>query len=75
MKVSFTIPEDIVEIAVAMIEAKTVESQRGKETLGLAIEKAKAAPCVELDSAEIFDDQQLVVLIGLAVAAVSACMK
>ena len=74
MKVSFTIPDKTVEIALAMIRAKA-ENQRDTETLELAIRKAKDAPCVELDSAEVFDDQQTVVLIGLAVAAVSSCMK
>ena len=74
MKVSFTIPDATVDIAVAMIRAKA-ENQRDVETLELAIQAAQQADFVQLDSAEVFDDQQAVVLIGLAVVAVSECMK
>ena len=74
MKVSFTIPDATVDIAVAMIRAKA-ENQRDAETLELAIQAAQQADCVQLDSAEVFDDQKTVVLIGLAVAAVSNYLK
>ena len=74
MKVSFTIPDATVDIAVAMIRAKA-ENQRDVETLELAIQAAQQADFVQLDSAEVFDDQQTVVLIGLAVAAVSNYLK
>ena len=76
MKVAFNIPDTTVDIAVAMIRAKAVDdSPRDKETLELAISKAKQADCINLDSAEIFDDQQAVVLIGLAIAAISELLK
>jgi hypothetical protein len=57
-----------------MIRAKA-ENQRDAETLELAIQAAQQADCVQLNSAEVFDDQQTVVLIGLAVAAVSNYLK
>lgn len=76
MKVSFTIPDTTVDIAVAMIRAKAEnDSQQDKEDLELAITKAKEADSINLDSKEVFDDQQTAVLIGLAIAAIAECMK
>lgn len=76
MKVSFTIPDTIVDIAAAMIRAEVEDAgPQEKQTVERAIEAAKGVDCVQLDSAEVFDDQQTVVLVGLAVAAITACLN
>lgn len=76
MKVAFNIPDTTVDIAVAMIRAKAVnDSPEEKQTVEQAIAVAKDIDCVQLNSAEVFDDQQTVVLIGLAIAAITACLN
>ena len=76
MKVAFTIPDTTVDIAVAMIRAQVEDANpQEKQAVETAIEAAKGVDCVQLGSAKIFDDQQAVVLIGLAVAAISELLK
>lgn len=76
MKVSFTIPEDKVNVAAAMIRAKVEDADpQEKQAVEQAITVAKDLDCVQLNSAEVFDDQQTVVLVGLAVAAITACLN
>lgn len=76
MKVAFTIPDTTVDIAVAMIRAQVEDANpQEKQAVETAIEAAKGVDCVQLDSVEVFDDQQTVVLISLALAAVSNYLK
>lgn len=56
-------------------DANPQEKQAVEAAIEAAIEAAKGVDCVQLDSAEVFDDQQTVVLISLALAAVSNYLK